>query len=259
MKFDYNKNLIEENTTLQNLNPFDRLMVYRMLSNEEMVDRDRSQLAYSVYYKLDWLDEDRKSLEPDTFFSSAYYYIKELCKKYDKEQEDNYYIEDFKRFIIFDKKEDYSNMMDYRAQYFRKEWFCLKSTKEHYKKIVTNEDLLFYVERAHKIGAFLPIPKGFGFMPKCRWLLDDGIRALMVIEDNWNHVKKNYGNISFEEYKIKYCLEDAYFNGKLRKELMIDFNMTWDELYLTLRKMAELIDKRTLSILLKLEEYEKNK
>ena len=39
---------------------------------------------------------------------------------------------------------------------------------------------------------------------------------------------------------------------------MIDFSMTWDELFLTLRNLADLINKRTLSVIYKLEESEKN-
>jgi hypothetical protein len=181
-----------------------------------------------------------------------------MCKKYDIEQNDNYYIEDFKRFVTLAKNEDYLNMNNNRAQYLRKEWFCLKSTKEHYQKIFNNDDVIYYVDSAHKIGAFHIIPKGFGYMPKCKWLLDDGMKSLMVIEDNWEYIKKFYGDISFEEYKSKFCLEDAYCNGKLRKELMINFNMTWDELFLTLRNLADLINKRTLSVIHRLEESEKN-
>ena len=193
-------------------------------------------------------------LEPDTFFSSPYYYIKEMCRKYDIENNNNYYVSDFKRFVISEKDEDYLNMDNNRAQYLRKEWFCLKSTKEHYRKIFTNEDVLFYVESAHKIGAFHIIPKRFGYLPKCKWLLDDGIRALMVIEDNWISIKRSYGNISFEEYKRKFMLEDVYYNRKLRKELMIDFNMTWEELFETLKKLAIVINNRTESIIRRLEE-----
>ena len=39
---------------------------------------------------------------------------------------------------------------------------------------------------------------------------------------------------------------------------MINFNMTWDELFLTLRNLADLINKRTLSVIHRLEESEKN-
>lgn len=113
---------------------------------------------------------------------------------------------------------------------------------------------LLLQESAHKIGAFHIIPKRFGYLPKCKWLLDDGIRALMVIEDNWISIKKSYGNISFEEYKRKFVLEDVYYNRKLRKELMIDFNMTWEELFETLKKLAIVINNRTESIIRRLEE-----
>ena len=34
-------------------------------------------------------------------------------------------------------------------------------------------------------------------------------------------------------------LEDVYYNRKLRKELMIDFNMTWEELFETLKKISD--------------------
>ena len=76
----------------------------------------------------------------------------------------------------------------------------------------------------------------------------------MVIEDNWISIKMSYGNISFEEYKRKFMLEDVYYNRKLRKELMIDFNMTWEELLETLKKLAIVINNRTESIIRRLEE-----
>ena len=66
--------------------------------------------------------------------------------------------------------------------------------------------------------------------------------------------QKEYGNISFEEYKRKFMLEDVYYNRKLRKELMIDFNMTWEELFETLKKLAMVINNRTESIIRRLEE-----
>ena len=216
MMIDYKENLINENSELNLYDPITKLMKYRMLSNEEMIDRDRCESAYRAYKKLNWLNDNNKDLELDTFFSSPYYYIKEMCRKYDIENNDNYYVSDFKRFVISEKDEDYLNMDNNRAQYLRKEWFCLKSTKEHYQKIFTNEDVLFYVESAHKIGAFHIIPKRFGYLPKCKWLLDDGIRALMVIEDNWISIKKSYGNISFEEYKRKFMLEELRKISRLK-------------------------------------------
>ncbi len=53
-----------------------------------------------------------------------------MCRKYDIENNNNYYVSDFKRFVISEKDEDYLNMDNNRAQYLRKEWFCLKSTKK---------------------------------------------------------------------------------------------------------------------------------
>ena len=49
-------------------------------------------------------------------------------------------------------------------------------------------------------------------------------------------------------------LEDVYYNRKLIKELMIDFNMTWEELFETLKKLAIVINNRTESIIRRLEE-----
>ena len=49
-------------------------------------------------------------------------------------------------------------------------------------------------------------------------------------------------------------LEDVYYNRKLRKEPMIDFNMTWEELFETLKKLAIVINNRTESIIRRLEE-----
>ena len=254
---DYNNllnNLIKQNEKLNGLDPFTRLMKYRMLSNKEMMDIDRCKLVRRVYEKLGWTGKGLERLESDTFFGSAYNYTKKMCMKYDLEKNDNFYIEDFKRFVVSEKKENYDTMKINRAQYLRKEWFCLESTKDRYRKILKNEDVLYYIDSSHKIGSFLLIPRGFGFVPKCKWLLDDGIRALLVMEDNWRYIKRFYGNISFEDYKTKFCLEAAYCNGKLNKDLMIDFNLTWGEIFEILRKLAELIDQRTDRIIAKQEE-----
>lgn len=86
---DYKENLINENSELNLFDPITKLMKYRMLSNEEMIDRDRCESAYRVYKKLNWInDNNNKDLEPDTFFSSPYFYIKEMCRKYDMENKD---------------------------------------------------------------------------------------------------------------------------------------------------------------------------
>lgn len=255
---DYKENLINENSELSSYEPIIKLMRYRMLTNKEMKDRDRCETAYKVYKKLDWLNENSRDVEPDTFLGSPYYHLQKMCKKYDIEQNDNYYVNDFKRFVTLEKNEDYSNLKNSRAQYLRKEWFCSINTIEHYRLLYTSPEVNYYIDSCHQVGSFNIVPKGFGFNPKAKWLMDDGIRSLMVLEDNWEYIKKFYGDISFEEYKVKYCLEDAYSNGKLRKELMIDFSMTWDELFLTLRNLADLINKRTLSVIYKLEESVKN-
>lgn len=107
MMIDYKENLINENSELNQYDPITKLMKYRMLSNEEMIDRDRCECAYRAYKKLNWLNDNNKDLEPDTFFSSPYYYIKEMCRKYDIENNNNYYVSDFKRFVISEKDEDY--------------------------------------------------------------------------------------------------------------------------------------------------------
>ena len=90
MMIDYKENLINENSELNQYDPITKLMKYRMLSNEEMIDRDRCECAYRAYKKLNWLNDNNKDLEPDTFFSSPYYYIKEMCRKYDIENNNNY-------------------------------------------------------------------------------------------------------------------------------------------------------------------------
>lgn len=134
MIIDYKENLINLNNEFRSFEPIDKLMKYRMLTKKEMMDRDRCEAARKAYETLDWFNGQR-NLEPDTFFASPYHYLRKMCKKYDIEQNDNYYIENFKRFVTLEKNEDYSNMNDNRAQYLRKEWFCSKSVKDHYQKI----------------------------------------------------------------------------------------------------------------------------
>ena len=45
---DYKENLINENSELNLYDPITKLMKYRMLSNEEMIDRDRCECAIEV-------------------------------------------------------------------------------------------------------------------------------------------------------------------------------------------------------------------
>lgn len=256
----YKENLINENKALRELHPIDRLMMYRNLTNKEMMDRDRCELSQMVYRKLDWFNLDNKRLEPDTFFSSAYYYLKKMCLKFDFEekQEDLFYIKDFKRYVE-EQKENYYTISNLKAQFLRKKWYCLSTTKEHYKKIFNNIDVLNYVESSHKIGAFHIIPYGFGFNPKCKWLLDDGIRSLRFIEDNWENIKNYYDNITFKQYKKKYCLEKAYCNGLLKRELEIDFDKPWEDIFSILKKMTQFIDQRTEVIISKLKDRDNEK
>lgn len=65
MMIDYKENLINENSELNLYDPITKLMKYRMLSNEEMIDRDRCESAYRAYKKLNWLNDNNKDLEPD--------------------------------------------------------------------------------------------------------------------------------------------------------------------------------------------------
>ena len=88
MEFDYAKNLINENEKLRNLDPLRKLMQYR---NDNMRDRDRCLLAMNVYHKLGWLYNEKRQ-EPDTFFASPYYHLRLMCKKFDKENNKNFYV-----------------------------------------------------------------------------------------------------------------------------------------------------------------------
>lgn len=54
---------------LNQYDPITKLMKYRMLSNEEMIDRDRCECAYRAYKNLNWLNDNNKDLEPDTFLA----------------------------------------------------------------------------------------------------------------------------------------------------------------------------------------------
>lgn len=252
--YDYTKSLIDENQKLKELPPLEKFMNYRKLSKDEMPDRDRCLLARNVYEKLNWLNNEN-SQEPDTFFASPYAHLRLMCKKHDKEHENNFYETDFIRYITEDIKVNYETLSDSKAKYYRYLWFCRLSTIQYYSIFLKEPRILSYINAAHTIGSFHIIPRGFGFQPKCRWLLDDGIRSLKVIEENWDYIKKNYGYISFKEYKNKYLLSDAYKNGKLnRKELEINFDTTWEEIFIIMSNLTNFINKRTKLIINELNE-----
>ena len=76
----YKENLINENKALRELHPIDRLMMYRNLTNKEMIDRDKCELSQMVYRKLDWFNLDNKRLEPDTFLVCLLLFKKNVSK-----------------------------------------------------------------------------------------------------------------------------------------------------------------------------------
>ena len=244
--FDYTKSLIDENQKLKELSPLEKFMNYRNLSKAEMPDRDRCPLAIRAYQELNWLN-DEDGQEPDTFFASPYAHLRLMCKKHDREHENNNFYEiDFKRYIVEDKKLNYERLTDNGAKDYRYLWFCEPSTIQHYSVFLKEPRVLSYISAAHTIGSFHIIPRGFGFQPKCRWLLDDGIRSLKVMEENWDSVKKSYGNISFEEYRNKYFLNDAYEDGRLNEvKLKINFDSSWEELFIITNNLTNFIHKRT--------------
>lgn len=251
LEFDYTRNLIDENEKLRGLDPLRKFMEYR--NDDEMIDRDRCHLAMAVYEKLEWVT-DKENQEPDTFFASAYCYLRLMCKKFDKESGDNFYVTDFKRYINEDTIEKYNNLSDSKAKYYRKMWFCKQSTVNHYA-FLRSEVIINYIDAAHKIGAFHIVEKGFGYQPKCKWLLDDGIRSLKVIEENWYNIKNLYNSMSFEEYKNKYILNGAYVGGRLnRTDLEINFESSWNQIFTTIENLTKFINERTVLIINELED-----
>ena len=157
-------------------------------------------------------------------------------------------MEDFKRYIQ-SIKINYDKLSNSKAEYYRKIWYYQPSTLNHYT-FLKSPNIINYIHSAHKIGAFHIIEKGFGFQPKCKWLLDDGIRSLKVIEENWNNMKKSYNYITFEEYKRKYILNGAYIDGKLNSaDLEINFEYSWDRIFTTIENLTKLINERTILII----------
>lgn len=227
-------NLINQTTEeickvgLENMTPLERLMWYR---NSDLIDIDRGAIAQNSYKKQGfYLNE---TMEPDTFFISAYNDLTKMLKNYDK----CYYIDSFKIYIER-LGINYELLSKFEANYYRKKWFVLESTIEKYSHILENNVVNDYIAATHVLGNFMIIPKGHGWI-KCRDFNDKGVQYLSYLQENWESYRESFSNISFKEYVQLSKIQDLYDeNFEIKEIYLIDYqNDDWE---VTLEKMKSL-------------------
>lgn len=259
MPYTSEKNLLNEFPELQIVNnPYTRFYLYRRYPLNVISDVDRSPIMKENYKFLNWYDEivDSNNLEPDTFFASAHNMIHDVFIAYDN----NFYIQNFKNYCT-SRNINYDKMTDSEAIKYRYEWMIEPLTINHYIEIISAQEFLRYIDLTHTLGNFLIVPKNFG-QKKASKFHESFFQSLRYLEDNFPDYKNIYHTNNFEQWKMKFILEDFYENNELfekisnaEKSLRQEKNY---KLYLmTLPLISDLIEKRTKKIIAKIIEYQK--
>lgn len=237
------------------INPYTRFYLYRRYPKEVVPDIDRSDNMKEIYKFLKWYDEnvDHDYLEPDTFFASAHNMLRNLFKAFDN----NFYVNNFKEYCI-DRHIDYDKMSDTDAKEYRIEWMIEPTTISQYIEIISHEEIQRYINLTHTLGNFLIVPKHFG-KTKAFKFHESFVQSLEYLEDNFNDYKNAYHVDNFEQWKVKFLIEDFYENDELfdkistaEKGLIREKNY---KLFIqNLPLISNLIEKRTKKIIKNLNE-----
>lgn len=251
MLYTSEKNLLNEFPELQIVNnPYTRFYLYRRYPLNVTPDVDRSPIMKENYKFLNWYDEtvDSNTLEPDTFFASAHNMIRNVFKALDN----NFYIQHFKDYCI-NRNINYDKMPDSEAKKYRYEWMIEPLTINHYIEIISDQEFLRYIDLTHTLGNFLIVPKKFG-QKKAFEFHESFVQSLRYLEDNFPDYKNIYHTNNFEQWKMKFFLEDFYENNELFEKISNAEESLRKEknykLYLmTLPLISDLIEKRTKKII----------
>jgi len=219
-----------------------RFNTYRYYEDGE--DCDRSKTVLEIYDKLGWFNKDFVDLEPDTMFS-PWVIERLLLKKYDND----FYIKDYKKWIVEVKKLDYDNMSNSLAKHLRFEWLLLDRTVEHYSEIFSSPILNKFLENVHTIGNFWIVPKGHDAY-KCKKFNDSPIKAIGDILRNFSLYRDKYSIFDKQEFLTKFILR---FNP------FIDYTITnKDSIEMIFKKLEHsnrFIEKRSSVILGRLNSF----
>ena len=252
MPYTSEKNLLNEFPELQIVNnPYTRFYLYRLYPLNVISDVDRSPIMKENYKFLNWYDEivDSNNLEPDTFFASAHNMIHDVFIAFDN----NFYIQNFKNYCT-SRNINYDKMTDSEAiKYNRYEWMIEPLTINHYIEIISDQEFLRYIDLTHTLGNFLIVPKNFGWK-KASKFHESFVQSLRYLEDNFSNYNNIYDTNNFEQWKMKFFLEDFYENNELFEKISNAEESLRKEknykLYLmTLPLISDLIEKRTKKII----------
>lgn len=234
-----------------------RFAHYRLLPIDIVPDIDRSKKALTIFEQMKWFSASscHKFLESDTYLISPFVLLKHLLKANDS----NYYIHNFKKYVIEDLKEDYESN-NVRLKELRFHWLKLETVQEHYKEVFESETVNQLLSMAHSISNFAIIPFRYGGK-KCLVFHEDPFASLKDLEENFNNYKENFASVnitSFSSFINHYsfnCCYEINSQGKLsiKKELndiyKFDATDTFDSILEKCKTLIELVKSRSLEII----------
>lgn len=174
--------------------------------------------------------------------------LRNLFKAFD----DDFYVNNFKDYCI-DRHIDYDKMPAEDARKYRSEWMIEPTTISRYIEIVSHEEIQRYINLTHTLGNFLIVPKYFGGTKALKFN-ESFVQSLNYLEENFNDYKHVYHVNNFEQWKVKFLIEDFYENDELfdkisiaEKELLREKN--YKTFIKSLPLISNLIEKRTKKII----------
>lgn len=173
-----------------------RFAHYRILPIDLVPDIDRSDEALNIFELLNWFSTSScyKSLESDTYLISPFVLLRHLLKTSDA----NYYIQNFKKFVIEDLKEDYESNNAHLKE-LRFHWLNLETVQDHYEEVFKSETVNQLLSMAHSIANFAIIPFRYGGK-KCLVFHEDPFASLRDLEKNFNSYKENFASVNITSF-----------------------------------------------------------
>lgn len=240
----YNYDLKLDDIRLRELNGAIRFNTYRYYEDGE--DCDRSKTAIEIYDMLNWFNGISTDLEPDTMFS-PWVIERLLLKKYDND----FYVNDYKEWIIHFKKIDYETIPHSLAKHLRFEWLLIDSTVAHYNALFSNPTLNKFLENVHTIGNFWIVPKGYGAY-KCKKFNDSPMKAISDILNHFDMYSDKYSISDKQEFLNKYILKFNPFT----ENYFITHDDDLEKIFEKLDYINNFIEKRSAIISKRLTERE---
>ncbi|MEG2908891.1 MAG: hypothetical protein RR945_06685 [Erysipelotrichaceae bacterium] len=234
----------------------ERFAHYRILPIDIVPDIDRSEPVIEIFKQLNWISSSsyRNFLENDTYFISPFVILRHLLKASDSK----YYIQNFKKYVIYDLKENYEENNS-RLKELRFHWLNLKAVQNHYKEVFESETVNQLLSVSHSISNFAVIPFKYGGK-KCLVFHEDPFASLDDLEKNFNIYKENFASIGITNFtsfinRVSFnCCYEMNNQGKLviKEELknIYKFHRTdsFDSIIKKCKLLIELVKSRSLEI-----------